>query len=100
MELVIHDDARHGFDHPLLSPFGALPMSAPAPTNCLFEQQPGGGFMERHSGRAAGAANLREVLALCSAEHGTAGGNDQAAADSFARSLDFLRDAGFIGAGS
>jgi dienelactone hydrolase len=100
MELVIHQDARHGFDHPLLSPFGALPMSAPAPTNCLFEQQPGGGFLERHSGQAASADNLRQVLALCSAEHGTAGGNDQAAADSFARTVDFLRAAGFIGAES
>jgi dienelactone hydrolase len=99
MDLLIHADARHGFDHPLLSPFGALPMSAPAPTNCLFEQRPDGGFTERHSGLAASAANLREVLAHCSAEHGTAGGNDQAAAESFARSLDFLRQAGFIGAG-
>jgi dienelactone hydrolase len=100
MELVIHAEARHGFDHPLLSPFGALPMSAPAPTNCLFQQQPSGGFTERHSGLAASVANLREVLALCSADHGTAGGNDQAAAESFARTLDFLRRAGFIGVAS
>jgi hypothetical protein len=100
-ELLAGDGgARHGFDHPLLNPFGAPPMSAPAPTNCRFEQQPGGGFLERHRGLATSAANLRQVLALCSADHGTAGGNDQAAANSFARTLDFLRAAGFIGAGS
>jgi hypothetical protein len=60
-------------------------------TTCTF--RPGGGL-------AANAANFREILALRSAEHGNAGGNDQAAADSFARALDFLRQAGFIDVGS
>ena len=59
--------------------------------NPLFPAQPN---------LAASAANLREVLALCSAEHGTAGGNEEAAANSFVRSLDVLRRAGLLGVGN
>ena len=95
MKVIVYPNARHGFDHPMLSMFGRLPLSVPTPANCLLEEQSGGGFRERHTGLLVNPENLRDTLALCSRE-GAAGGNAEAADLAFANTLTFLYEAGFL----
>ena len=95
MELVVHPEARHAFDHPAISLFGNLQISAPSPASCRLEEKSDGGFFERGSGMPINGENLKEVLALCS-RGGHAGGNDEAAARAFNRTLAFLADSGFL----
>ena len=95
MKVVIYPNARHGFDHPMLSMFGRLPLSEPSPAHCLLEEQSGGGFRERLTGQLMNHDNQREILALCSRD-GTAGGNAEAAEQAFAQTLSFLHEAGFL----
>ena len=97
MELLVHPEARHGFDHPALSLFGKLKITAPSPAFCRLQEQEGGSFLEAHSGRSINLANLKEVLALCS-RGGHAGGNEDAAARAFERTLAFLEKGGFLSA--
>lgn len=95
MELVVHPGARHAFDHPMLSLFGNLQITAPSPASCRLEEQSDGGFVERSNGLPINSENLKEVLALCS-RGGHAGGNEEATERAFAKTLDFLRAAGFL----
>lgn len=95
MHLIVHPDARHAFDHPLLALFGNLPVSAPSPASCTLEQRADGSFVELHSARDVNQDNLGEVLAACS-RGGHAGGNESAAAAAYASTLAFLRAEGFL----
>ena len=94
MELTVHPEARHAFDHPMLSMFGKLPISAPSPAFCRLQQQEDGAFVEVHSGTRINGKNLSKALAPCS-RNGHAGGNEAADAAAFDNTLAFLRAAGF-----
>lgn len=95
MELIVHPEARHGFDHPALSLFENLQITAPSPASCRLQEREGGGFLEAYSDRPINLGNLKEVLALCS-RGGHAGGNEEAAARAFERTLTFLEKGGFL----
>lgn len=94
MRLVVLPEARHAFDHPMLSMFGNLPISAPSPAFCRLQQQADGSFVETSSGRAVNGANLNEALAGCS-RMGHAGGNEAADSAAFENTLAFLKAAEF-----
>ena len=95
MRLVVHPDALHAFDHPMLSLFSSLPISAPSPAFCALEEQTDGSFVELHGARRVDSTNLAEALAACS-RPGHAGGNAAAAEAAYAEVLEFLRAAGFL----
>lgn len=95
MRLVVHAGARHAFDHPLLSLFDSLPVSAPSPAFCELQQRPDGRFVALHSAQPVSGENLREALAACS-RRGHAGGNEAAAEAAYAEMLAFLRAEGFL----
>ncbi len=95
MKLVVHPDARHAFDHPLLEMFGKVDITAPSPAFCQLEQQEDGGFLETRSGLEIDAANLGAVLAGCS-RSGHAGGNEEAAERAYRNTLAFLKAGGFL----
>lgn len=94
MRLVVLPGARHAFDHPMLSMFGNLPISAPSPAYCRLQQQADGSFVETTTGRAVNAASLNEVLAGCSRK-GHAGGNEAADSAAFENTIMFLKAAEF-----
>jgi dienelactone hydrolase len=95
MKVIVHPNARHGFDHPLLSMFGKLPLSEASPAHCLLEEQSDGQFRERQTGLLVNRENLRETLVLCS-RGGAAGGNADAAEQAFVQTLTFLNESGFL----
>lgn len=95
MHLVVLPEARHAFDHPMLSWFGNLPISAPSPAYCELRQRADGHFVETHSGKTVDGGNLKEVLAPCSRK-GHAGGNETAAAQALSNTLAFLQAEGFL----
>jgi len=95
MKLVVHPEARHAFDHPMLAPFGSLPITAPSPASCRLAQQADGSFVETHSGVRVTAQNLKAVLEPCS-RSGHAGGNEEVAAAAWKNTLAFLQAAGFL----
>ncbi len=90
IEVALHPEARHAFDHPLLEWFGQLPVSAPVPVDCRFEERRSGRFVETLSGRPATAATLPELFAGCARGGLVAGGDPDAAEAALARTLDFL----------
>ena len=96
MRLIVHPEARHAFDHPMLSMFGNLPITAPSPAFCKLQQQEDGSFVELHSGVAVDGANLKDALAPCS-HGGHAGGNEAADAAALENTLAFLRAGAFLG---
>lgn len=95
MRVIVLPNARHGFDHPMLSMFGRLSLSEPTPANCLLKEQSDGSFRERQTGILVNNNNLRETLALCS-RVGAAGGNAEATERAFANTLMLLGEAGFL----
>lgn len=89
IRLVVHEDARHAFDHPLLV-VGALPVSGIAPADCRFREVEPGVLVEGETGEIANADSLKDLLAHCSHGYGVAGGNDEAAEDAWAQTTAFL----------
>ena len=94
IQLKILPEAHHAFDHPLLSLFEKLPITAPSPAYCRLQQQADGSFVETTSNRKVDGSNLNEVLAACSRK-GHAGGNEQADAAALGNTLAFLKAAAF-----
>ncbi|MEQ8354017.1 MAG: dienelactone hydrolase family protein [Kiloniellaceae bacterium] len=92
---IIHPQARHAFDHPLLALFDKIPITAPSPAFCELQQRADGRFVETTGGQVVHADNLNAVLAGCS-RPGHAGGNEAADAAAFAATLAFLEEAGFL----
>jgi dienelactone hydrolase len=95
---VVHPEAQHAFDHPLLAMFGRIPITAPSPANCRLVQQADGSFREAHSGTRVTAQNLKAALAPCSLP-GHAGGNEAADDRAWRNTLVFLRAGGLLAAG-
>lgn len=89
-QLIVHEHARHAFDHPLLALFGALPVSGVAPANCRFREVSPGVLVESESGEIATARSLKDILTHCANGGGLAGGNDEAADSAWTQSLAFL----------
>lgn len=90
VELVIHEGARHAFDHPALASLSWVPVTGMIPGDCLIAEQPDGSFVETSTGRAVVGSGLREVLIACGRKGAVAGGDAEAAEAARRHLLDFL----------
>jgi dienelactone hydrolase len=89
--LSAQPEALHAFDHPLLSAFDDLPVSASLPTECRFREVEPNLFVEETSGRVATEESLADIFKTCSRDDARAGGNEVAAQRALEETKAFLR---------
>ncbi len=93
MELIVYDEARHAFDHPMLRWFSWVPAAGRRPEHCLIREVRPNVFVETHSGIPVHRGSLRAALDACSGGAPSAGGNPEAARLAFERTRAALRTA-------
>ncbi|MFK7794492.1 MAG: dienelactone hydrolase family protein [Gammaproteobacteria bacterium] len=74
-----HINARHAFDHPLLSKIPIpISLNAQVPGLCEIQQNENGSFIETYKEIEVTSRNIKTVLENCSTFNGVAGYNDDA----------------------
>ncbi len=94
-QLVVHEGARHAFDHPYLAYLPAIPTTYLTPRRCRIREVRPGEFIETSRTTELTSANLTQALRQCSAAGFLAGGDPEAGAaaweitrEAFVRHLD------------
>lgn len=77
--LVVHPEAAHAFDHPLLG-LVDLPVVGQVPGRCRIQEESPGRFVEQSSRLEVRGDTVKQVLAACSGDRATAGGDAEATA--------------------
>tara|TARA_R110002049_G_scaffold2743_3_gene20990 strand:- start:36394 stop:37389 length:996 start_codon:yes stop_codon:yes gene_type:complete len=74
ISVEIHENARHAFDHPMLSRIPIpISLNAQVPGLCEIHENEQGKFIETHKGIEVSSANIKTVLEDCSTFNGIAG---------------------------
>ena len=91
IDLHVYDDARHGFDNPVLLNTPPLGVSYNIPSQCRIVEKSPGVFVETHSGMEVTSDSFADALSACSEKGGWVGGNRDAAETARGAALAFLK---------
>ena len=78
IEVIGYENARHGFDHPMLKNLSWVPMGAQVPGDCRITEVSKLRFVEETTQENVDATNIYRVLRRCGGFNGVAGGNPNA----------------------
>jgi dienelactone hydrolase len=78
IEVIAYENARHGFDHPMLKKLSWVPMGAQVPGNCHIKEVSELRFIEESTQEIVDATNIYQVMRRCGSFNGVAGGNPNA----------------------
>ena len=78
IEVIAYENARHGFDHPMLKKLPWVPMGAQVPGDCRIKEVSELRFIEESTEEIVDATNIYRVLRRCGGTNGIAGGNPNA----------------------
>lgn len=86
-----HMNARHAFDHPVLSKIPIpISLNAQVPGLCEIHQDESGNFLETYKEIKVTSDNIKSVLENCSTFNGVAGYNDEATQSALVITQQFL----------
>ncbi len=90
-DMIVHDGARHGFDHPSLKNVTWAPVGGVTPASCLIREVRPNEFVEQSTGRKVSSGTLKSVIWDCSGSFGIAGGDPEAGRKALSKTMAFLR---------
>ena len=89
--MIIHEGARHGFDHPMLENVAWSPTGGVKPASCLIREVRPNAYFEESTGRFVHGKNLKSMIWGCSGSFGVVGGNREAGAQALKETVSFLQ---------
>ena len=90
-DMIVHEGARHGFDHPVLENIAWSPTGGVTPASCLIREVRPNEYIEESTGRFVHSKNLKSIIWGCSGSIGVVGGDKEAGAQALKETVSFLQ---------